>query len=182
MEGPDELGASLAEIGITSACNSADSVSWSFAIGNVSMAHLTADLTAEGAKTRVKLNFEINDTALGEATSQTPHTVGLFKALGEIAMYEQVDATLEKRPFDRQKIGNAFIGYAMTHPQEMAAFQKEMESYQSTVNPEQWAGMQEALSDAQIGDEFADHSDAETTADAAAMAAEAAAASAGSDE
>jgi hypothetical protein len=199
MEIPQELRASFeslpgADISVVRKGN--ESVTWTFSVEGLDLAIFTAHLKEKGPKqTLVSIEFVMPDHEIAEVAKKTPYGTPLVKALAEIAMAEQVDATIEKRKFNEKKVANAAMLYVATHPAEVAAFSVSMQKFQSGADPELFADMERAVEnepafaamqrDAAIGHHSGDHyresnarydrDDAESAAQDAADAADAAA-------
>lgn len=126
--------------------NGLKSVTWTFSFSGLDIAEFTAELTDEGPnKTRVNVNFEIPESGAGEFTKDTPAATLLVKAVAEIAMAEQLDATLEKRKYDSKRVGNTIAAYAMTHPAEVMAFSSSMSKFTAHADLDQQAELAEAF-------------------------------------
>jgi hypothetical protein len=126
--------------------NGTKSVTWTFSLSGLDIAEFKAELTNEGPnKTRVNVNFEIPENGAGEFAKDTPAATLLIKAVAEIAMAEQLDATLEKRKYDSKRVGNTIAAYALTHPAEILAFSGSMAKFTAHADPEQQAELAEAL-------------------------------------
>ncbi len=123
-----------------------ESVTWTFTLSGLDIAEFTAKLSEEGpGKTRVNVSFEIPENGADELVKDTPAATLLVKAVAEIAMMEQLDATLEKRKYDSKKVGNTIAAYAMTHPAEVMAFSASMSKFTAHADPDQQAELAEAL-------------------------------------
>jgi hypothetical protein len=128
--------------------NGLKSVTWTFSLSGMDIAEFTAELTDEGPnKTRVNVNFEIPESGAGEFTKDTPAASLLIKAVAEIAMAEQLDATLEKRKYDSKRVGNTIAAYAITHPAEVMAFGNAMSKFTAHADPEMLADLEAAMAD-----------------------------------
>jgi hypothetical protein len=146
---PQDLESSMDSMSGTSvqvSRNGLKSVTWTFSFSGVDIAEFTAELTNEGpSKTRVNVNFEIPESGAGEFTKETPAATLLIKAVAEIAMAEQLDATLEKRKYDSKRVGNTIAAYAMTHPAEVMAFGNSMSKFTAHADAGILAGLEEAM-------------------------------------
>lgn len=202
MEIPEELRTTFeslpgADISVVRKGN--ESVTWTFAVEGLDLAIFTAHLKEKGPnQTLVSIEFVMPDHEIAEVAKKTPYGTPLVKALAEIAMAEQVDATIEKRKFNEKKVSNAVMLYVATHPAEVAAFGASMQQFQMGADPELFADMEKAVAnepafaamqrDAAIGHHSGDHyresnsrydrSDVESAAQDAADAADAAASAA----
>jgi hypothetical protein len=123
-----------------------ESVTWTFSVEGLDIAIFTAHLKEKGPnQTLVKVEFVVPDHAIADVAKRTPYGATLVKSLAEIAMAEQVDATIEKRKFDDKRVANAVMLYVATHPGEVAAFASSMQQFQSGADPELLADMEKAV-------------------------------------
>lgn len=93
------------------------SMIWYFHANGKQVAKYTVTMAPSGAgKTRVTTNFEMSDDAEA-ALSKGSLVSGAdqYKVIGRVSMNEQIDARLDKRPFDSGKIAEAMSAYVLTN-------------------------------------------------------------------
>ncbi len=145
-----------------------ESITWTFSVEGLDIAIFTAHLKEKGPnQTLVSTEFVVPDHEIADVAKRTPYGTALVKSIAEIAMQEQVSATIEKRPFNEKRVANAAMVYVATHPGEVAAFANSMAQFQSGADPELFADMQKAVEnepafaamerDAKIGHHSGDH-------------------------
>jgi len=100
-------------------------IDWQFRVRGRDVATFTARLSPAGpGRTRVRVEYtpgEPSTAALGHFTS-----ANLVREMARLAMSEQVDALLERRPVDRDAIADAFARHAAAHPEQMREFEQAM--------------------------------------------------------
>lgn len=93
------------------------SMIWYFHANGKQVAKYTVTMAPSGTgKTRVTTNFEMSDDA-ETALSKGSLVSGAdqYKVIGRVSMNEQIDARLDKRPFDSGKIAEAMSAYVLTN-------------------------------------------------------------------
>ncbi|HEX8585100.1 MAG TPA: hypothetical protein VF680_11895 [Allosphingosinicella sp.] len=100
---------------------SAGAIDWQFQVRGQNVAAFTARLSAEGPKrTRVRIEYTPGEPATPELRQLT--SASLVRELARLAMSEQVDAQLERRPVDQQAIVDALARHAAAHPEQVQDF------------------------------------------------------------
>jgi hypothetical protein len=114
-----------------------DEVRWDVMLNGIPIARFTADLEAAKGGTNVTVDFELSDSSLGQAAGKdTPLSTELVQTIAEIALAEQVDSTLEKREFDRERVANAAAGWIAAHPGATMAYGLKMQAMVKSASPE----------------------------------------------
>jgi hypothetical protein len=127
------------------------SVTWKLTEHGHEMIHFTVSMFPEGDnKTRVKTDFEITEAGDSTEVAQAMNELPIVKAVASIAMSEQVHATLEHRPYDKQKIGMAIATYAAMHPGELREYTETMKGIEGSARDASRA--EEALSERRSSD------------------------------
>jgi hypothetical protein len=104
---------------------SAQAIDWQFKVRGQVVATFTAHLSAVGPdRTRVRIEY-----ARGEPLSpELRHlsSASLVRELARLAMTEQVEAQLEDRPVDQDRIADALARHAAAHPEQIQEFERAM--------------------------------------------------------
>jgi hypothetical protein len=108
------------------------SITWEFTVEGHELATFRADMEkVDQDHTRVIVHFSVQDPGLDEHEEHMADTLNaepFFVEVGEIAFAEQIDATLEKRPFDTNKVGMEVMSYVAAHPEDIAHFQSTFQN------------------------------------------------------
>lgn len=140
MDLPDEVGQALDGndlVRLRTTRKGNEEVRWDVLLNNVPIAHFVAELEAAEGGTNVTVDFELADSDLAKAAGkETPLSTELVQTLTEIALAEQVDATLEKREFDRERVANAAATWIATHPGATMAYGMKMQAMIESASPE----------------------------------------------
>lgn len=104
---------------------SAQAIDWQFQVHGQSVATFTARLSPEGPdRTRVRVEYTLGEPLSPELRHLTSAT--LVRELARIAMTEQVEAQLEDRPVDQDRIADALARHAAAHPEQVQDFEHAM--------------------------------------------------------
>jgi len=98
-------------------------ITWRLATNGFPLARFTATLEPAGpTRTRVWVKFQIDpDGALAQQSDSLLQ--GRFIAkLAETGMVEQIDATLEDRPYDARHVGSSIANYVAANPGDVRDF------------------------------------------------------------
>ena len=123
-----------------------EEVRWDVLLNGVPIAKFTAELEAAEGGTNVTVDFELSDSSLGQAAGkETPLSTELVQTLAEIALAEQVDATLEKRPFDTERVANGAATWIAMNPGATMAYGMKMQAMLESASPELQQEMLDAI-------------------------------------
>ena len=107
-------------------------VVWAFSAADQPLAKITADLEPDGAGTRVTVNFAMADSELAGAVSKD---IGgareMLEGIITLGMTEHVDATLERRAFDDQKVARSVAMYAAKNPGAAKRYMETVKAIES---------------------------------------------------
>lgn len=104
-------------------------VSWHFQIDGQELGKVTADLTAKGASTtNVAVEWAPGDDLPKGSSARAVAMQPLVEQVSETFMAEQIDATLEDRPFDKRAVGLQLAAYVASHPKEMKQYMAKVEA------------------------------------------------------
>ncbi len=108
------------------------SITWKIKQDGSTMARFTADLAPVDAKhTRVVVHFQMDeDSKLAAASPQLAQNKFLVN-IAEMAMTEQIDSTLDGRPYNQKAVGVKMLAYIAMHRDEMQAF---IQQYQAAID------------------------------------------------
>jgi hypothetical protein len=123
MPVPDALVPAAAGIDATEvdARRADGAIDWRFRVRGEEVARFTARLSPEGpGRTRVRIDYVAGEPATPELRHLTGAT--LTRDFARIAMREQVEAQLERRPVDRERIANALARHAADHPEQVKEY------------------------------------------------------------
>ncbi|HEX2764686.1 MAG TPA: hypothetical protein VHM92_12700 [Allosphingosinicella sp.] len=102
-------------------------VVWKFLTKGDPVGEVRADLSASGpGKTRIKVSFHLAEAGPLKHHAEFVNQQELISSYININLEEQIGATLEGRPFDESKVGQAMAQYALSHPQAMMKFGYDM--------------------------------------------------------
>lgn len=102
-------------------------VVWKFAAKGDPLGEVRADLSPSGAgQTRIKVSFKLAETGPLKAHAEFVNQQELISSYVTINLQEKIGSTLENRPFDESKVGQAMAQYALSHPQAMMKFGYDM--------------------------------------------------------
>ncbi|ANY18902.1 hypothetical protein A6F68_00367 [Tsuneonella dongtanensis] len=154
MQIPAEFSEKSAGVRIEAISADNEQVHWELSMDGGPVADVYAHLDPSGSGTRVSIDFAMRD---GEGTERLDRMLPMgsefFADMAELALTEQIDATLDRRPFDKDKFAGALVGYAAANPGKIVKFQQNVQD-QALSNMQEFEGS----SDADSGfDESADY-------------------------
>jgi hypothetical protein len=98
------------------------SIGWQFQVGGHDVALFTVRLSPEGPdRTRVRVEYSPGEDLSPELRHLS--SAGLIRELARLAMSEQVEAQLEHRPVDQDRIVEALARHAAAHPEQIREFE-----------------------------------------------------------
>lgn len=101
---------------------------WDFTFRGEHLADITANLSPSGSGTNVAVSFEFAESPLARDMRQlAPIDNELIGQMVEIGVAEQIDATLDGRPFDERRMVAALTAYMIQQPNAMAGYAKDMQ-------------------------------------------------------
>jgi hypothetical protein len=104
-------------------------VSWHFNIDGQELGKVTAVLTAKDADTtNVQVEWDPGEDLPKGSSARAVAMQPLVEQVSETFMAEQIDATLEDRPFDKRAVGLQLAGYVASHPREMKQYMAKVQS------------------------------------------------------
>lgn len=104
-------------------------VKWDILANGYSIAEIDAFLKPSGSGTRVNVEFAMLDGPEAEQiASVVPMDDEFLGDVIEMALTEQIDATLDGRPFDDKKLAAKMVGYVAANPGAVAKFQQSVQS------------------------------------------------------
>ena len=140
MQMPDEIQASLDGndmVRLRTTRKGNEEVRWDVLLNGIPVAKFIAELEPADGGTNVSVDFELSDSSLGKAAGKdTPLSTELVQTIAEIALAEQVDSTLEKREFDRERVANAAAMWVASHPGATMAYGMKMQAMIESASPE----------------------------------------------
>ena len=116
-------------------------VSWHFDMDGQELGKITADLTAKGANsTNVRVEWDPGEDLPKGSSARAVAMQPLVEQVSETFMAEQIDATLEDRPFDKRAVGLQLAAYVASHPKEMKQYMAKVEalSEEAKSNKDDW--------------------------------------------
>lgn len=103
-------------------------VHWALSMDGNPVADVYANLSPTGDGTRVSIDFAMREGGGAERLEKIlPMGTEFFADMAELALTEQIDATLDRRPFDKDKFAGALVGYAAANPGEIVKFQQNVQ-------------------------------------------------------
>jgi hypothetical protein len=140
MKMPDELQSALDGndlVRLKTMRSGNEEVRWDVILNGQPVARFVAELIPADGGTKVRVDFELSESRMGEAAGKhTPLSTPLVQAMAEIALAEQVDATLEKRPFNSERVANAAALHIATHPGQTMEYGMKMQAMLESADPE----------------------------------------------
>ena len=128
------------------------SVTWRFTQNGHELGRFRADLAPSGAGTRVTVGFQPGD-AIPEGDLREVAALPLIESVAEIAIAEQVDATLESRPFDEERMARAIAVYVATHQDEVKQYATKMVAAAKNIEEGGEAALPGGMGDSRFGTE-----------------------------
>jgi hypothetical protein len=100
-------------------------IDWQFQVRGRNVATFVARLSPEGpGHTRVRVEYFPGEPSSPELRHLT--SASLVRELARLAMSEQVDAQLERRPVDEDAIARALARHAAAHPEQVQEYGQAM--------------------------------------------------------
>lgn len=111
---------------------------WDITLRGEHLADVTASLSPSGSGTNVTVSFEFADSPLAnDARKLAPIDNEFIGEMVEIGIGEQIDSTLDGRPFDENRMAAAMAAYIMNNPQKTAAYAQDMQAMtERNIDPE----------------------------------------------
>ena len=111
---------------------------WDITIQGEHLADITANLSPSGSGTNVSVSFEFAESPLAQDMRQlAPIDNEFIGQMVEIGGAEQIDSTLDGRPFDERKMAAAMASYMITNPKAAAGYAKDMQAMtERDIDPE----------------------------------------------
>ena len=104
-------------------------ISWHFQIDGQELGKVTAALTPKGSNTtNVAVEWDPGDDLPKGSTARAVAMQPLVEEVSETFMAEQIDSTLEDRPFDKRAVGLQLASYVASHPREMKQYMAKVQS------------------------------------------------------
>lgn len=132
MPMPEELGDSLEGDGggsVVTDSDKPDAVSWRFFVSGQEIGRLTASLKPAGSNaTNVQVEFDPGKALPKGSDARAIAMQPLVEQVAETIMAEQIDATLEHRPFNKRSVGLQLAAYVASHPKEMRQYMARVQS------------------------------------------------------
>lgn len=102
------------------------------------LADVTANLSPSGSGTNVSVSFEFADSPVTDDVRKlAPIDNEFMGEMVEIGIGEQIDSTLDGRPFDEERMAAAMAVYIMNNPQQAADFAQDMQAMtERDIDPE----------------------------------------------
>lgn len=111
---------------------------WDITLRGEHLADVTASLSPSGSGTNVTVSFEFADSPLAnDARKLAPIDNEFIGEMVEFGIGEQIDSTLDGRPFDENRMAAAMAAYIMNNPQKTAAYARDMQAMtERNIDPE----------------------------------------------
>lgn len=125
---PEEMQDTTGFLSMRTAAAGPQQVKWDIVSGGYSIAEIDAFLEPSGSGTRVSVEFAMLDGPEKEQIAKVmPLDDEFMGDVIEMALTEQIDATLEDRPFDQRKLALMMTGYVAANPGKIANFQQSVQ-------------------------------------------------------
>lgn len=126
---PDGMEDATGNVVLRTAAAGPSQVKWDIVANGYSIAEIDAFLKPSGSGTRVTVAFAMLDgPERDQLATLVPMDDAFLGELIEMALTEQIDATLEGRPFDQKKLAMKMTGYIAANPAAVANFQNSVQS------------------------------------------------------
>ena len=164
MRIPLEFSERSAGVQVHTVSSSAQKVHWEMVFDGSAVADVFANLSPSGSGTRVTIDFAMRESGTAKLDQQFPMGAEFFHDMAELAMTEQVDATLDGRPFDKDKFAGALVGYAAANTGKIVKFQQNMQD-QALSNMKEFEAQSASASDSGFDEtaEFASSSEPDSS-------------------
>lgn len=104
-------------------------VTWHFEIEGHEVGEVTAKLSPVDADTtNVQVEWDPGDALPKGSSARAFAMQPLVEQVAETFIAEQIDATLEDRPFNKRAVGLQLAAYAGTHPKEMRQYMAKVQA------------------------------------------------------
>ena len=108
---------------------SADQIRWHFEVDGHEIGRIAAKLTpVDGDTTNVQVEWEPGDALPKGSNARAVAMQPLVEEVAETFMAEQIDATLEDRPFNKKVVAMQVAAYAASHPREMKQYMAKVQA------------------------------------------------------
>ena len=131
MRLPDELRESMEEGSgsVRTDASNPGQVSWHFYIEGHELGQVTAKLTpTDTHTTNVQVEWDPGDALPKGSNARAVAMQPLVEQVAETFVAEQIDATLEDRPFNKRAVAVQLAAYASTHPKEMRQYMAKVQA------------------------------------------------------